>query len=242
GIFQGLIVLITLLLFAPYAAYIPLASLAPILMVVAFNMSEHKSFIHMVKLKTSDSLVLIVTFLLTVFVNLTIAVPIGLLLAMASFIKRMSEVLEIERVIPARLKNSVYDDMQKFESTCPKISFFTVEGPLFFGAADKFESVITYHINKRPKVLILKMKHVSIIDATGIANLSSLVRDFHKTGGVTLFSEVNPKVEHMLKISGLYDEIGKKYFFQSSTDAVDYAIGIVDSEKCSLCSRKGSPS
>lgn len=242
GIFQGLIVLITLLLFAPYTAYIPLASLAPILMVVAFNMSEHKSFIHMVKLKTSDSLVLIVTFLLTVFVNLTIAVPIGLLLAMASFIKRMSEVLEIERVIPARLKNNANDEMHKFESTCPQISFFTVEGPLFFGAADKFESVITYHINKRPKVLILKMKHVSIIDATGIANLSSLVRDFHKTGGVTLFSEVNPKVEHMLKISGLYDEIGKKYFFQSSTDAVDYAIGIVDSEKCSLCSRKGSPS
>ncbi|HLR71183.1 MAG TPA: SulP family inorganic anion transporter, partial [Pseudogracilibacillus sp.] len=90
GIFQSVFVLLTLLLFAPYASHVPLASMAPILMVVAFNMSEHKSFASILKLRTSDSLVLVTTFLLTVFVNLTVAVPIGLLLAMVSFVRRVS--------------------------------------------------------------------------------------------------------------------------------------------------------
>src|SRR5699024_3529434 len=79
GIFQSAFVLITLLLFAPFASHIPLASMAPILMIVAFNMSEHKTFTKILKIKNADSLVLVTTFLLTVFVNLTIAVPIGLL-------------------------------------------------------------------------------------------------------------------------------------------------------------------
>ncbi|MFU0791118.1 MAG: Sulfate-transp domain-containing protein [Virgibacillus proomii] len=106
GIFQSIFVLITLLLFAPYASSIPLASMAPILMVVAYNMSEYKSFTHILKLRSSDSLVLVTTFLLTVFVNLTVAVQIGLLLAMVSFIKRMSEVLQVRRVIPDMMKET----------------------------------------------------------------------------------------------------------------------------------------
>src|SRR5699024_8752447 len=87
GIAQSVFVLVTLLLFAPYASDIPLAAMAPILMVVAYNMSEHKSFIHILKLRSSDSLVLAATFLLTVLVNLTVAVQIGLLLAFVSFVK-----------------------------------------------------------------------------------------------------------------------------------------------------------
>src|SRR5699024_12327921 len=89
-VFQSVFVLLTLLLFAAYASHIPLASMAPILMVVAYNMSEIKSFAHIVKLRSGDSLVLITTFLLTVFVNLTVAVPVGLLLAIISFVKRAS--------------------------------------------------------------------------------------------------------------------------------------------------------
>ena len=165
GVFQGIFVLVTILALAPFASHIPLASMAPILMRVAINMSEHKSFAHIVKLRTSDSLVLAVTFLLTVFVNLTVAVQFGLLLAMFSFVKRMSEVVGVEKVIPTRLKEE--ENSKGLQSICPKIAFFTIEGPLFFGAADKFESMITRSINKKPSVLILKMKHVSYIDATG---------------------------------------------------------------------------
>src|SRR5699024_9444067 len=130
-----------LILFAPYASHVPLASMAPILMVVAFNMSEHKSFWHIFKMRTSDTLVLVATFLLTVFVNLTIAVPIGLGLAMISFIKRMSEVLAVKEIMPeSRNNQSDEDDSDYYQ--CPQIASYTVHGPLFFGAADRFESIL----------------------------------------------------------------------------------------------------
>lgn len=240
GIFQGLFVLVTLLLFAPYASNIPLASMAPILMIVAFNMSEYKSFWHILRLKSSDSLVLAVTFLLTVLVNLTVAVQIGLLLAMVSFIKRMSEVLEVEKVIPALRKDDNGTFKNKgLESKCPQLSFYTVTGPLFFGAADKFETIITRSINKRPTVLVLKVKHVPIIDATAEANLRSLVKDFKKMGGIVLISEVNTVVFDMFKTSGLYNEIGPEQFFLDSADAIDYGLKIINVGKCSICSRTG---
>ncbi|WP_339227060.1 sulfate permease [Oceanobacillus sp. FSL K6-2867] len=237
GIFQGIFVLVTLLLFAPYASHIPLASMAPILMIVAINMSEYKSFAHILKLKSSDSLVLLTTFLLTVFVTLTIAVQIGLLLAMVSFIKRMSKIFEVEKVIPA-----LKDSKSRNEGTvtiCPELSFFTISGPLFFGAADKFESIITRSINKRPTVLILKMKDVPIIDATAEANLASLVKDFHKIGGTVLISNTNKEVRKTLEISGLYEKIGVEHFFNDSSDAVDYGLQIINVKKCSKCSRSG---
>src|SRR5690606_6922868 len=94
GVIQGVFVLAVVLLFAPLASNIPLAAMAPILMMVAYNMSEYRSFLHILKLKKADSLVLITTFLLTVFVNLTTAVQFGLLLAGIMFIKRMSEALD----------------------------------------------------------------------------------------------------------------------------------------------------
>lgn len=240
GVFQGVFVLVTILVFAPFASHIPLASMAPILMRVAFNMSEHKSFIHLIKLRTGDTLVLLTTFLLTVFVNLTVAVPIGLLLAMVSFIKRMSETVGIEKVIPKRLKEIDETKAATLETTCPKIAFFTIDGPLFFGAADKFESIITRSINKKPSVLVLRMKNVAHIDATGGNNLTSLVRDFKKEGGTTLLAELDDEVLEMLKLSGLYDEIGEENIFLDASKAVDYALTLVNPQKCSRCGQKGS--
>src|SRR5699024_6250401 len=175
GVFQSLFVLLTLLLFAPYASHIPLASMAPILMVVAYNMSEIKPFAQIIKLRTGDSLVLVTTFLLTVFVNLTVAVPVGLLLAMVSFVKRISSVLAEDKL------NA---------NECPEIASFTIRGPLFFGVANRFEAALTRSINERPSVLILKMKYVSLIDATAEDNLSVLINDFVKLGGTVLITEL----------------------------------------------------
>ena len=238
GIFQSIFVLLTLLLFAPYASYIPLASMAPILMVVAFNMSEIKSFTHIIKLRSGDSLVLLTTFLLTVFVNLTIAVPVGLLLAMVSFVKRISSVLEVENITPDDPVNSNNKDKLKGHK-CPQIASFTIHGPLFFGAADRFESTLTRSISDRPTILILKMKHVSMIDATGEANLSALINDFVSLGGKVLIAELPKEPMNMVRRSGLYADIGGKHFFDSTTDAIDYALTIIPVDKCSICSRKG---
>lgn len=239
GIFQGLFVLITILLFAPYAAHIPLASMAPILMRVAFNMSEYKSFAHIIKLKSGDSLVLAVTFLLTVFVNLTIAVQIGLLLAMVSFVKRMSEVLGVEKVIPDQIKEDELEKGKDLEARCPQLAFFTIEGPLFFGAADRFESMITRSINRKPTVLILKMKHISFIDATGMANLTALITDFKKQGGTALLAELNGNVLDTIKAGGLYDQIGAEHIFYDAKAAVDYGLDLIKVNKCPFCSKTG---
>src|SRR5690625_1236065 len=151
GVFQSVFVLLTLLLFAPYASHIPLASMAPILMVVAYNMSEIKSFAHIVKLRSGDSLVLITTFLLTVFVNLTVAVPVGLLLAIISFVKRASTALEVNNYTMNKLEANPTESELK-ANECPEIASFTIQGPLFFGAADRFESALIHSINERPSV------------------------------------------------------------------------------------------
>lgn len=242
GVFQGIFVFVTILVLAPYASHIPLASMAPILMRVALNMSEYKSFADMLKLKSSDTLVLMVTFLLTVFVNLTVAVQIGLLLAMISFVKRMSEVVGVEKVIPARLKEENTDELSNLGSKCPQIAFFTIEGPLFFGAADKFETVITRSIHRKPSVLILKMKYVSYIDATGVNNLSSLIVDFKNMGGTTLLGEPSDDVLKSLKVSGLYEEIGPENIFSDASHAVDYGLTLSNIKKCQRCAKNDATS
>lgn len=236
GIFQSVFVLLTLLLFAPYASHVPLASMAPILMVVAFNMSEHQSFASILKLRTSDSLVLMTTFLLTVFVNLTVAVPIGLLLAMVSFVRRISGVLEVQNIKPDGYDAGKSDDETAY--SCPKIASFTVHGPLFFGAADRFESTLSRSIHKRPTVLILKMRHVSMIDVTGEANLSGFVSEFIRKGGTVLITELHEEPLEMLKRSGFYDMVGRENFFDDTTDAINHALELINVKKCPYCNKR----
>lgn len=237
GIFQSVFVLLTLVLFAPFASHIPLASMAPILMIVAFNMSEYKSFAHILKMKSSDSLVLATTCLLTIFVNLTIAVPIGLLLAMITFIKRMSSVLEVKKILPKPQKGKHSNKMGN--KRCPLIASYTVHGPLFFGVAAQFESIITRSLSERPSVMILKMKHVSVIDVTGEANLSSLVLDFQNQGGTVLMAEMEEDPFEMLQMSGLSEVIGPEHFFKTTTEAINHALTIIEPNKCTFCGRQG---
>lgn len=233
GVIQGLFVLIVLLLFAPYGSHIPLASMAPILMVVAYNMSEYKSFWHILQLRTGDSLVLVTTFVLTVTVNLTVAVPIGLLLAMVSFIKRISSVIEVDSIKPDRFSSS----RKKKPQICPQIASFTVRGPLFFGVATRFEQTLTRTLNKRPPVLLLKMRHVSMIDITGENNLSELIRDFHRRKGVVIVTELADEPLEMIKKTGLYEVIGEENFFTDTTKAINYALDIISVASCPRCGK-----
>ncbi len=235
GVFQSVFVLVTLLLFAPYASHIPLASMAPILMVVAFNMSEFRSFGSILKFRTADSLVLVTTFLLTVFVNLTVAVPIGLLLAMVSFVRRVSGLLEVKSITPAGAKAAG----TKEETRCPKIATYTVRGPLFFGAADTFATTLTRSIHRRPTVLILKMRHVSMIDVTAEANLATFVNTFLQKGGALYITELRAEPMELLKQSGLYDHIGAANFFTTTNAAINQALQVIDVGKCPYCHKRG---
>lgn len=230
GIFQSVFVLLTLLLFAPYASYIPLASMAPILMVVAYNMSEYQSFKTILKMKTSDSLVLVTTFLLTVFVNLTVAVPIGLLLAMVSFIRRISGLVEVKELQP----------QQTEQTQCPQIATFTVRGALFFGAAAQFEQTLSRSIHRRPTVLILKMKFVSMIDDTGLANLSSFVNNFVEKGGTIMIAGLAEETISLLQQNGLYETIGADHFFDTPNEAINEALNLINVKECSYCKQRGA--
>ncbi|AST90102.1 sodium-independent anion transporter [Sutcliffiella cohnii] len=236
GVVHGIVVLFVLLLFAPYASSIPLASMAPILMVVAWNMSERKEFLHILKTKSGDTLVLLVTFLLTVFVNLTVAVEFGLILAVILFTKRMSESVITEKVLPNPHSKTDKVDPTIVTDThdCPQISIYNIEGPLFFGAAQTFEQKIMRTINYKPKVLILRMGKVPYIDTTGESYLSSIVNDFSKNG-IVLITGLNQQPEKMLIKTGLSDIIGKEHFFERTGEAINYALAQLDVKKCSGC-------
>ena len=237
GAVHALVVLLVLLLFAPYASHIPLAGIAPILMIVAWNMSERKQFIHVLKTKTGDSVVLIITFLLTLLTNLTTAVEFGLVLAVILFVKRMSEILTVAKVLPDHLSrheklvpHMVYDGHD-----CPQVSIFTVEGPLFFGAASLFTKSIMNTINYKPKILLLRMSRVPFIDTTGESNLSSIVRHFKDNGGIVLISGIQKQPVEVLKRTGLYQIIGENNFFDDVEEAINYALTRLEKEKCLGC-------
>lgn len=237
GIIHSAVVFLVLILFAPYASHIPLASIVPILMVVAWNMSERKEFAHVIKTRTSDSIVLLITFLLTVFINLTTAVQFGLILAIILFVKRMSEILTVAKVLPdPNVKNEkVKSHMVTEGHDCPQINIYTIEGPLFFGAANMFEKSIMDTIHLRPKILLLRMGRVPFIDPTGESNLSSLVNHFNNFGGKVLISGIQAQPLDVLKRTGLFERIGKDYFFEHTGDAIDCALTELDHDKCLGC-------
>ncbi|SDZ26210.1 sulfate permease, SulP family [Evansella caseinilytica] len=237
GVIHGVFVLFTLLLLAPYASHIPLASMAPILMVVAWNMSEQKHFVHILKMKTGDSLVLLVTFLLTVFTSLTTAVEIGLILAIILFTKRMSSMLVISKVLPDHTtKNEkVLPHVVNKAHDCPQISIYTIEGPLFFGAAQTFEQNILATIHYKPKVLILRMGKVPFIDTTGESYFTNIMKHFKKQGGLLLISGIQSELKTTLDKNGLYNEVGGENFFDHTGEAISCALEHLNTKKCIGC-------
>lgn len=237
GVFHGVAVLLVLVLFAPYASHIPLASMAPVLMVVAWNMSERKEFMHVLKTKTGDSLVLMITFLLTVFTDLTTAVEVGLALAVILFVKRMSEMLIVAKVLPdpADKHAKAMPHMVKEGHDCPQVSIFSVEGALFFGAAKYFENTIMQTIHDKPKAMLLLMNKVSFMDTTGEQNMAELIRHFRSHGGVVLVSGIQKQPLEVLKTTGLYEKLGDGVFFEHTGDAIDYALTRIDRHQCAGC-------
>nr|WP_309099122.1 sulfate permease [Fredinandcohnia onubensis] len=236
GVIHGVVVLLVLLLFAPYASKIPLASMAPIIMLVAWNMSERRVFYHVLQTKTGDSLVLVVTFLLTVFMNLTVAVQVGLILAVVLFTKRMSDIIVTEKALPnPESKHEKVDSRVVTDShDCPQISIYNVEGPLFFGAAQAFEQQIMSSINYKPKVLLLRLSRVPFMDTTGEGRLASIVQNFSKQG-IVLISGIKPQPKSVLHKTGLYEVIGEENFFEHTGDAIDYALTQINDNKCLGC-------
>lgn len=237
GVFHSLSVLIVLLLFAPYASNIPLASMAPILMLVAWNMSERRQFAKLLKTKTPDSAILVVTFLLTVLTDLTTAVEIGMIFAVIMFVKRMGDVLTVAKVLPdpEGKHKRVGPYMVNEGHDCPQISILNIEGPLFFGASQELEKSVSHAVQLDVKVLILRMGKVPYMDTTGESSMAKIVDKLNKQGGTILFSGLQKQPRDVMERTGLYRRIGEQSFFEHTGDAINQALKRIDQNQCIGC-------
>lgn len=229
GMIHALTLALVLLLFAPLANRIPLAALAGILVVVSYNMSELGNFRRLLKAPRSDVAVLLVTFLLTVFVDLTVAVEVGVVLASLLFIRRMAEVTSVG-MITRELGNDQEetDDPNAIAArNVPRnVEVFEVQGPFFFGAADRFKEVMR-SVEGRVDVVILRLRLVPAIDATGM----NVLRDFHRRcrrdGMHLILSGVHAQPLFALQRSGLWDEIDTENVHGNIDDALNRARDIL---------------
>ena len=237
GIIHGLVVLAVLLLLAPLASNIPLASMAPILMVVAWNMSEIEKFRDILKTRTWDSIILVTIFLLTVFVDLTTAVGVGILLSMIIFVKKMSDLHVVSKVLPdpTDKRQRVTPHILNEKHDCPQINICTIEGPLFFGSAQMFEKTLRGVVHPEAKILILRLGKVPYIDTTGVTNLSNIVKTVKASGGTILVSGLQAQPKSILKKTGLYGEIGESNFYEHTGEAINYALNNINLDKCIGC-------
>ena len=209
GIIHAFVLLAILLLLMPYAEYIPMASLAAVLVIVSYNMSGWRTVRGLLKNPKSDVIVLCVTFFLTVVFDLTIAIEVGLILACALFMKRIMETTEIS-VIKDEIDLGDASDLALHEEhlMIPEgCAVYEINGPYFFGIANKFDDLMANIGHKRPKVRIIRMRKVPFIDSTGIHNLANLIEMNHEEGIHVILSGVTPKVHSQLEKAGFYDKM-----------------------------------
>jgi SulP family sulfate permease len=221
GIVHGLVLLAIMLLFAPYAKLIPLSCLAGILVIVAYHMSEWRQFISILKGQRMDIIILLTTFFLTVVFDLIIAIEIGIILSSFMFMKRMSESVHIQNITSEnKLKEQLFD--QEIHNLPKEVQLFEINGPLFFGAARQFQETLT-SFNNDCKVVILRMRYIPIIDATGFQSLKEIIKTFNSSGILIILSGINPELRSDFRKNDIYEIIDRKYIVNNITMAVSRA-------------------
>lgn len=221
GIIHAIIILFFMLFLGRLAMYIPLTALAAVLIVVAYNMSEWRSFRSILKSSPGEVTVLLTTFLLTVFIGLNFALPFGIILAMILFIKRVMETTDID-VLRSEVedeKSHVTDDFETLEIP-DGVEVFQIKGPFFFGIANKFEEA-EKEIHEIPKVRIMRMRRVPFIDSTGLKNLRSFIQRSHKHNTLVILSGVSPKALAAIEKDGLDLEIGHENICENIEKSLD---------------------
>lgn len=219
GMVHAVTLLLILVVLMPYAALIPMPAIAAILFMVAYNMSEWRKFVNLCRTAPkSDILVLVLTFVLTVVFDLVVAIEIGILLAAILFMKRMSDVTEVEGW------KYVDEDDDKDSIALREVPqntmVYEVSGPLFFGAADK---ILKITLDEKMNCLVLRMRSVSAIDATAMHNLEQLYEQCRKKNICIILSHVNEQPLHVMKKAGFADRIGSENFCAHIDDALKRA-------------------
>jgi len=229
GVIHAIVLLLIFVCLMPLASYIPLPCLAGILVMVAYNMSEWRSFKALLRNSRADVMVLLTTFFLTVFIDLTIAIEFGLLMAIILFLKRVAETSSIS-VIQNEINSADYDDSAENELlNIPEgVEVYEINGPFFFGLANKFDEAEHVSGSKRPKIRILRMRKVPFMDSTGLHNLRNLHKRCKQWKIRIILSGVNNDVFATLEKSGLADEIGKELICNNIGNALKKAKEILE--------------
>ncbi|MBP2697516.1 SulP family inorganic anion transporter [Pseudomonas aeruginosa] len=210
GVTHALTLVLIILFLAPLASNIPLCALAAILFVVAYNMSELKHFKRMVqRAPRADVAILLITFGLTVFSDLVIAVNIGVILAMLQFMRRMASSVEVQQVVEEELASELRANGQV--RLPPGVLVYTIEGPLFFGAAETFERVLA-QTHTDPHLLVIRLKRVPFMDITGLQTLEEVIQQLHKRQIVVKLCEANRKVLSKLDKAGILQTLGPIHY------------------------------
>ena len=222
GIVHAVVLLLIMLFFGKWAVHIPMPALAAILVVVAYNMSEWRSFRKILRAPRSDVAVMLVTFFLTVVVDLTVAIQIGVILSAMFFIRRMAEV---SQVTPLTKELQDVQEAEEGEGAAiprvpPGVEVFEVYGSLFFGAVDQFSETIR-ELRRKPKVFILETKNLLAIDATGLRALEELLQSFAAQGTVMVISGIHKQPLFAIVQAGLMDRIGEDNICGSLEEALE---------------------
>lgn len=241
GIVHAITLLLILLFLGKWASLVPMAALAGILLVIAYNMSEWRLFVRLFRSPRSDVLVLLTTFGLTVLVDLTVALQVGIVLASFLFMRRMALITDAGYV-RGMLGEGEEDARESAKLDAleipPGVEQFKVYGTLFFGAASKFKDALR-RVEAPPKVLILRLRDVLAIDATGLRALEDVVESAHRQGTRLLLTGVHPQPRAAMERAGLLEKIGKDAVVPDLAAAVERARGIVGA---TAHSSAGSPS
>ena len=229
GLIHAAVLLLIYLFLMPYAVYIPLSCLAAILVMVAYNMSEWRTFKYLLRGDKSDVAVLLITFFLTVIVDLTVAIEVGVLLAIVLFVRRVMQtstvsMLEDKVAASEDPEKDAMEDTDRLQIPAG-VEVYEIDGPVFFGLASRFEE-FENRKGGNTKVRIIRMRKVPFMDSTGVNNLRSLCERTRKRGVAVLLSGVNEKVTESLAKFGVDQEIGKENIFPNIIPALERAAEI----------------
>lgn len=232
GIVHTIVLLLIFLFLMPLINYVPMSCLAAVLIVVSYNMSGWRTIIGIFKSPKSDISVLIVTFLLTVIFDLTIAIEIGLLLAVVLFLRRVMENTQI-KVYGEQLDVAEGTEATTHEvlDVAEGVEVYEIDGPFFFGVATKFDEMMRTSMANKPIVRIIRMRKVPFIDSTGLHNLEILIKSSQKENIHVVLSGVQETVHETLKHAKIHQLIGEEHICDHITKAVALANDIATGKK-----------
>ncbi len=218
GITHAVILVLIILFLAPLAANVPLAALAAILFVVAYNMSELKHFALMVRrAPTADVAILLITFLLTVFTDLVVAVNVGVILATLHFLHRMASSVEVQQMAEHDINHELVH--LGFIKLPPGVLVYGIEGPFFFGAVEQFERALV-QTHTDPRILVIRLRHVPFMDITALQTLEEVIKKLRKRGVQVLLCEANERVRTKLENAEILALLGEDGYADNFAAAI----------------------